>query len=87
MVRQLHALGYPLLDLDNLKPKHIDVLMKHWEAHQLSASTLQKRFSYLTRLCDWLGKKSMLRPGASYLTDPGAFQRHYVCLLYTSRCV
>lgn len=77
MVRQLHALGYPLLDLDNLKPKHIDVLMKHWEAQQLSASTLQKRFSYLTRLCDWLGKKSMLRPGASYLTDPGAFQRHY----------
>lgn len=77
MVRQLHALGYPLTVMANLKPKHIAVLMAHWEAEKLSASTLQKRFSYLTLLCGWLGKQSMLRPGASYLTDPRAFQRRY----------
>ncbi|MDV7403104.1 phage integrase N-terminal domain-containing protein, partial [Arthrospira platensis SPKY1] len=48
MVRELRDLGYPLADVRRLKPKHVEALMKRWEAAALSASTLQKRFSYLT---------------------------------------
>ena len=77
MIRQLHELGYPLTDIHNLKPKHVAALMKRWEGEGLSASTLQKRFSYLTLLCSWIGKKSMLRPGPTYLEDPDAFRREY----------
>lgn len=77
MIRQLHELGYQLTDIHNLKPKHVAALMKRWEGEGLSASTLQKRFSYLTLLCGWIGKKSMLRPGPTYLEDPDAFRREY----------
>ncbi|MBK8168610.1 MAG: integrase domain-containing protein [bacterium] len=77
MVRQLHELGYRFEDVGNLKPKHVEALMRRWEAEGLSASTLQKRFSYLTLLCRWLGKASMLRPGPSYLNNPDAFRRGY----------
>ena len=75
MIRQLHDLGYALTDVRHLKPKHIEALMRLWEQQGLSASTLQKRFSYLTLLCGWIGKASMLRPGASYLDDPTRYQR------------
>jgi len=77
MIRQLHDLGYALTDVRHLKPKHIEALMRLWERQGLSASTLQKRFSYLTLLCGWIGKASMLRPGASYLDDPTRYQRTY----------
>lgn len=77
LVRQLHELGYRFEDVRNLKPRHIEALMRRWEGEGLSASTLQKRFSYLTLLCRWLGKESMLRPGPSYLKNPDAFRRGY----------
>ena len=78
MVRELHALGYRMVDIHQLKPKHVEALMKHWEAAGLSASTLQKRFSHIKVLCGWIGKASMLGDtGASYLDDPERYQRHY----------
>ncbi len=77
MVRELHAMGYRILDIRQLKPKHVEALMKRWEAAGLSASTLQKRFSHLKVLCGWLGKASMLRAGAAYLDDPERFQRRH----------
>lgn len=75
MVRDLHAMGYKLTDVRHLKPKHVEALMKFWEQAGLSASTLQKRFSYLTLLCRWIGKAGMLRPAASYLDDPTTYRR------------
>ena len=77
MIRQLHELGYKITEVRHLKPKHIEALMRLWEAQELSASTLQKRFSHLRLLCGWIGKQSMLRPGSSYLADPEAFQLTY----------
>lgn len=49
--------------------------MQSWEQAQVSASTLQKRFSYLNLLCRWIGKPGLLGPGATYLDDPTAYQR------------
>ncbi len=76
-LRELHALGYRLLDIHQIKPKHIEAVMKHWEAAGQSASTLQKKFSYLKILCGWLGKHSLLRPPATYLDDPTRLMRFY----------
>ena len=75
MVRELRALGYPITDVHHLKPKHVAALMRRWEGEGRSASTLQKRFSYLNLLCRWIGKPGMLGPAASYLDDPAAYQR------------
>ena len=75
MVRELHALGYPITDVHHLKPKHVAALMRRWEGEGRSASTLQKRFSYLNLLCRWIGKPGLLGPAASYLDDPAAYQR------------
>ena len=77
MVRELHAMDYRILDIRQLKPKHVEALMKRWEAAGLAASTLQKRFSHLRVLCSWIGKASMLHAGAAYLNDPERFQRRY----------
>jgi site-specific recombinase XerC len=77
MIRQLHELGYKITEVRHLKPKHIEALMRLWETQGLSASTLQKRFSQLRLLCGWIGKQSMLKPGARYLVDPAAFERTY----------
>ena len=65
MIRQLHELGYKITEVRHLKPKHIEALMRLWETQELSASTLQKRFSHLRLLCGWIGKQSMLRDGPS----------------------
>ena len=77
MINQLFELGYELRNIHNLKPKHIEALMQHWEQQGLSASTLQNRFSCLKTLCRWLGKTSMLRDPKSYLDDPGCYEREY----------
>ena len=77
MIRELHELGYPLTDVRHLKPKHVAALMRRWEAAGLSASTLQKRFSHLALLCGWMGKRSMLRHGSTYLAEPARYRREY----------
>ena len=77
MIRDLHALGYKLVELDNLKPKHIQALVSLWETQGLSASSLQKRFSYLRLLCQWLGKPGLVGEPARYLQDPSRYQRDY----------
>ena len=77
VIRDLHALDYKLLELENIKPKHIRALVALWENQGLSASSLQKRFSYLRLLCQWLGKPGMVGDPAHYLNDPNRYQRQY----------
>lgn len=75
MLRELHALGFPLRAIGNFKPKHARVLMQHWEARGVSASTLQKRWSYLKLLCRWIGKPGMLGEAGDYLQAPDRYRR------------
>lgn len=76
--RQLREDGYKLADPTNLKPKHIEVLMRHWEREGLSGSTLQCRLSVLNALANWIGKPGMIRAPGEYLEDPANAQRSYV---------
>lgn len=77
LINQLYELGYELRNIHNLKPKHVEALMQHWEAKGLSASTLQNRFSTIKLLCRWMGKASMLRDPVTYLADPQNYARDY----------
>jgi len=55
-------LGYRLEDPANLKVKHIEALVEHWEQKNLSAGTIELYLSNLRTLCKWLKKEGMVRP-------------------------
>lgn len=76
--RQLHSAGLKLADPANLKPKHVEFLMKKWEAEGLSAATLQCRLSCLSALAAWVGKPGMLTAPGTYLLDPSKAKRTYL---------
>jgi len=75
--RELHELGYRIRNIHHFKPKHAQALIRHWESQQVSASTLQKRWSYLNLLCRWIGKRGMLGDAGDYLVNRENFRRQY----------
>lgn len=77
-VRTLHDLGYQITDIRNLKTRHIAAVAAEWERRGLSAATLQKYFSHLQRLCEWVGKPGMIRDPRDFLSDASVFERNYV---------
>lgn len=53
-MRTLHEVGYTgLKDVRDLKTRHIDALVEHWKAQDLSAGTIKNRMSDLR----WLARK------------------------------
>ncbi|WP_420417404.1 phage integrase N-terminal domain-containing protein [Pacificispira sp.] len=56
----LHDLGYKLNSAKNLKRKHIDALVTHWQGQGLAANTLKNRLSALRWLSETLGKTGLL---------------------------
>ena len=44
---QLHALGFRGLQAKSLKPKHVERLVKHWQAHDISIGTQKNRMAVL----------------------------------------
>jgi integrase len=76
--RQLREGGYKLAEPENIKPKHIEYLMRRWESEGLSGSTLQCRLSTLNAFAEWIGKPGMIGTAAEYLVDPANAARTYV---------
>lgn len=75
--RELRELGYRLEDVRNLRTKHIEALMKYWEAKGRSAATLQCNLSTLRALSIWIGKPSLIGPGENYVNNPACLKRSY----------
>lgn len=44
---QLHALGYRGMEATSLKPKHVEALVKHWQAGAISVGTQKNRMAAL----------------------------------------
>jgi hypothetical protein len=44
---QLYALGYRGMNTRSLKPKHVEALLKHWRAGDLSVGTIKNRMAVL----------------------------------------
>jgi len=53
MCNRLHELGYRNLKAENLKPKHVEALVKSWKDEELSAGTIKNRMTDIR----WLAEK------------------------------
>lgn len=76
--RDLFGLGFKLRNPNNFSPRHMQALVREWEAKGLATSTLQWRFSVFNTFCRWIGKPRMLGELAGYLIDPAKAKRTYV---------
>ena len=47
IANQLHELGYRQLEVDSLKPKHVEALTQHWLAEELAIATIKNRMAAL----------------------------------------
>ena len=56
----LHASGFKLRSIWNLRGKHVRQIIASWRARGLAASTLSSYVSILRTLCRWLHKRQLL---------------------------
>lgn len=76
--KELRDLGYKLDEPANLKPKHMQALVKLWEEGGQSPSTIQNKISVFRTFTKWIGKAGMIRSAESLVQNPGAATRSYV---------
>jgi site-specific recombinase XerD len=73
--RTLRGLGYKLNHPHGLKPKHVDALVKHWQAQGQSTGTLKNKLAVLRWWAEKVDKASVIaRDNAHY----GIARRVYV---------
>jgi len=70
-------LGYSIDNPANLKPKHVEALVRYWESDGLSASTIQTRMSFLRAFADWIGKPGMITASENYVEHAASVKRTY----------
>jgi len=79
---QLHLGGYRHLRASSLKAKHVEALVRRWQAEGLSAGTMKNRLSQLRWWAEKIGKPNILaRSNAAY----GIVDRVYVTNLSKGR--
>ena len=57
--RTLQKAGFQNLAATSLKPKHVDLLVKSWQADGLSAGTMKNRMSCLRWWAEKVGKQTL----------------------------
>lgn len=57
---ELHRLGYAIKNARNLKPFHVERLIAHWKATQISDDTIRNRLGWLRWVAEKVGKPGML---------------------------
>lgn len=77
MVAELWELGYRIRKLESLAGKHVEALMAYWHEKGIVAGTLHTRLSMIKVLCDWLGKRNVVKDVTAYLPE-AAVRRHTV---------
>jgi hypothetical protein len=58
--RQLDALGYKHLRAHGIKPKHVEALVREWQAAELSPATIKNRMADLRWWCEHTGKPEVM---------------------------
>lgn len=58
--RQLKEMGYRNMKAVSLKPKHVEALVKRWQAEGLSTGTLKNRLSHLRWWAEKIGRPSLI---------------------------
>ena len=75
IANQLHELGYRKLEVHNLKGKHVQALVAHWQAQDLSPGTIKNRMAAIRWWAEKIGKKHILSNDNAHYGIP---ERHYV---------
>ena len=66
MTKELHQLGYEPTHIKRIKPKHIDILVKHWKDSGASVGTIKNRMSDLRFVCSELNRGNVVRSNDEY---------------------
>jgi site-specific recombinase XerC len=61
IARDLEACGSRNLDIQNLKPKHIEALVAHWKERQLATGTIKNLMTELRRIAEYIGKENIVK--------------------------
>jgi integrase len=68
-------MGYRLQFPENIRVRHVQVLVDRWESESLAPSTLNTRVSNLTVFGRWIGKNDLTYGWKTWLKDPAVAQR------------
>jgi integrase len=73
--KQLLELGFKGLELKGFKPRHVNALVKKWDADGLSPGTIKNRLTHVRWLAEKINKKGLVSPSNA---DLGVARRVYV---------
>ena len=59
-MKDLHSIGYPIRNINNIKTKHIEALIVHWKDKELSTGTIKNRMSDFRFITKAMGKTNMV---------------------------
>lgn len=65
-LRSADKLNYPITTPKNLKPHHVIALVNYWVEKGLSAATVENRLSLVRLIAEWIGKRDIVKPLATY---------------------
>lgn len=60
IARELHAGGYPLSNIKDIKPKHVNYLVEYWQKKELNNGTIKNRLSQIRFLAEQIKKPDLL---------------------------
>lgn len=61
IARDIEACGYRNLDIQNLKPKHIEALVTLWKERELAIGTIKNLMTELRRIAEYIGKENIVK--------------------------
>ncbi len=70
IANQLHELGYRRMTAQSLKPKHVEALIKHWRAQNLSIGTIKNRMAALRWWSQKVNKQNVVARSNEYYGIP-----------------
>ncbi len=74
IARDLEVCGFRNLDIQNLKPRHIEALVAHWKERQLAIGTIKNLMVELRRVAEYIGKENIVkRTNREYGIDNRAY--------------
>ena len=59
-IKDLHALGYKIKNINNLQPKHIEKLVSHWQEKELSTGSIKNRMSDFRLIAKTTGRTHLV---------------------------
>jgi hypothetical protein len=61
IARDLETCGFRNLDIQNLKPKHIEALVAYWKEKELAIGTIKNLMIELRRVAEYIGKENIVK--------------------------